>query len=164
MNESIDFSALPLRDIHLPEPLAWWPPAPGWWIAAAVMLAAVAIGLVMRHRQRHRRAALAALEQVVAALEQGDEPVHCLQRASSVLRRYAMTVGRAATSPTIAGLTGERWLEYLDSRWERHAFATGAGRALTEAPYRRPEQVEREQALELSRLCANWVRGGRVER
>ena len=21
-----------LRDIHLPEPILWWPLAPGWWV------------------------------------------------------------------------------------------------------------------------------------
>ena len=23
---------LPLKDIHLPEAIGWWPLAPGWWI------------------------------------------------------------------------------------------------------------------------------------
>ncbi|HVS24646.1 MAG TPA: DUF4381 family protein, partial [Gammaproteobacteria bacterium] len=34
MNQT-DFTQLPLRDIHLPGLISWWPPAPGWWIAAA---------------------------------------------------------------------------------------------------------------------------------
>ena len=36
-----------LRDIHLPDPVSWWPPAPGWWIAVGIgfgLLAAAGIG------------------------------------------------------------------------------------------------------------------------
>ncbi len=29
---------LELRDIHLPDASLWWPLAPGWWIAAALLL------------------------------------------------------------------------------------------------------------------------------
>ena len=28
----------PLRDIHGIDPAPWWPPAPGWWATAALVL------------------------------------------------------------------------------------------------------------------------------
>ena len=39
----MDPKALPLRDIHLPEPIGWWPPALGWWILALLVI--LTIGL-----------------------------------------------------------------------------------------------------------------------
>jgi len=32
----------PLRPLHLPDQIGWWPPAPGWWLLAGV--AAVVLG------------------------------------------------------------------------------------------------------------------------
>ena len=34
----LEAAQLPLRDIHLPLPIAWWPPAPGWWLAASLVI------------------------------------------------------------------------------------------------------------------------------
>lgn len=159
MNPTIDVSQLPLRDIHLPGAVGWWPPALGWWILAALVLAALALLAVHYYRGRHLRAALRALDRVQAQLEQGAEPVGCLQGVSTVLRRFAMTSVAAAggTHETVAGLIGERWLEYLDSRWGRHEFAAGAGRQLLAAPYARPNTIERTAALELTGLCRAWL-------
>jgi hypothetical protein len=151
----IDFSQIPLRDIHLPGPVGWWPPAPGWWILLGALVVAAAIAFV-RYRRLHReRAALKALNAVLAALEQGEEPAYCLQRISMILRRFAMSV--AAKSDAVAGLTGERWLAYLDSRWDRAAFAGGTGRALTVGPYARPERVRADDVVELNAVCREWV-------
>ncbi len=162
MNPTTDFSKLPLRDIHLPGAVSWWPPAPGWWLLVAFALAALAFAGFQYYRRRHHRAALRALGRVREALEQGAEPVGCLQRVSSVLRRFVMTVAAAderyGERLDVAGLIGRRWLAYLDSRWERDVFSTGPGRLLVAAPYARPESVDRASALELTGLCADWVR------
>jgi hypothetical protein len=87
------------------------------------------------------------------------------------MRRFAMTTSHDGNErgggdarlgrKDVAGLVGSAWLRYLDSRWERDEFATGAGRLLTAAPYARPEHVDRLHALELAKLCAEWVNAQR---
>jgi len=166
MNPEIDYSQLPLQDIHLPGEVAWWPPAPGWWLLAGLIVAGLALLALHYYRGRHQRAALRALRAVQARLEQGGEPVACLQSVSTVLRRFAMTTADLAdpsepgTLPpdTVAGLIGERWLQYLDGRWQRDEFTHGPGRLLLAAPYARARFVDRPQALELTALCMDWVK------
>jgi hypothetical protein len=95
---------------------------------------------------------------VRAALEQGAEPVACLQFLSTILRRFAMTsVARVAGEPDVAGLIGDRWLSYLDGRWARTDFSAGLGKRLLVAPYARPNSIERGTALELTELCTAWL-------
>lgn len=155
-----DFSQLPLRDIHLPGEIGWWPPAPGWWFLLALVLLGLAAYGIHYFRSRHRRAALRMLERVRLALEQGAEPVDCLQNVSTLLRRFAMTTAARVDGARedVAGLIGERWLGYLDSRWQRDAFARGPGRRLLAAPYARPNSIARADALELALLANEWLR------
>jgi hypothetical protein len=160
MNQTVDYTQLPLRDIHLPGAIGWWPPAPGWWLLAALVLAGVAVFAVHYYRGRHKRAALRALTRVHTALEQGAEPVACLQYVSTILRRFAMTSApwsRTDAAVDVPGLIGERWLQYLDGRWQRTEFTAGLGRQLVAAPYTRPNGIERATALELTGLCKDWL-------
>ncbi len=160
MNPTVDVSQLPLRDIHLPTPVGWWPPALGWWLLAALVLAGATLYAIHYYRARHKRAALHAMTRLRAALEQGAEPVACLQYLSTVLRRFAMTSvarTRAAAEPHVAGLIGDRWLNYLDERWAKTEFSAGLGRQLLAAPYARPNSIERDKALELTALCTAWL-------
>ena len=39
-------NALPLKDLHLPAEIGWWPLAPGWWGVIAV-LAVVAAAVIL---------------------------------------------------------------------------------------------------------------------
>ena len=158
MNPTIDLSQLPLRDIHLPGPVGWWPPAIGWWLLAVLVLVGIALYAAHFYRSRHKRAALKAMTRVRTALEQGAEPVACLQFLSTILRRFAMTsVARAAGEADVAGLIGERWLRFLDGRWNRTDFSAGLGKRLVAAPYARPNSIERATALELTALCTAWL-------
>jgi hypothetical protein len=110
----MDPSQIPLRDIHLPGAVGWWPPAFGWWVVMAFMLAGLAMYGLYWYRGRHRRVALRAVTRVRVALEQGAEPVACLQMVSTVLRRFAMTSAAAIHAPgltvDVPGLIGEPWL------------------------------------------------------
>jgi Domain of unknown function (DUF4381) len=157
MNPTVDPTTLPLRDIHLPGAVAWWPPAPGWWLVAALLAALAVWGVLRLHRQRSKRAALKALVAAAKALAQGESPARCAQQISATLRRYAITAQRDRNA--VAGLAGERWLEYLDSRWQRREFSTGAGRRLTAAPY--TAAASAEEVRELSKLCIAWLKAQR---
>jgi len=153
-----DFSELPLRDIHLPGAVAWWPPAYGWWILLGLLCVAGA-AWVWRYRSHYReRAALRGLRAVAADLAAGRAPAACIQRISMILRRFAMSV--AGPTP-VAGITGDAWLRFLDSRWPRDEFSAGIGRVLIFGPYAPPDRVSAGDVGALNELCMDWVRAQR---
>jgi hypothetical protein len=155
-----DYSQLPLRDIHLPAAIGWWPPAPGWWIVFGIVVAGFALAGWRYHRSFRERAALKSLRAVARTLAEGGAPAACVQRISMILRRFAMSV---AGSKPVAGLTGDAWLHFLDSRWDRDEFSAGIGRVLIYGPYAPPERVSAADVSALSELCVDWVRTQRRE-
>ena len=156
MNPQFDPAQLPLRDIHLPDAIAWWPPAFGWWILVAGFVVAGVVVCLRAWQQRRHRAATRALKSIVSALESGAEPAGCVGDASIVLRRFAMTVNQK--SADVAGLTGEAWLEYLGGKMRDPEFASGAGRLLLDAPYRATGKVTVDQAQAVCRVCVDWIK------
>ncbi len=162
MNPALDPSQLPLRDIHLPDAVAWWPPAIGWWILAGAVLVAAFLWVWRYRAAWRRRAALLELKGTLDTLRAGADPALCAQRFSTTLRRFAMTSSEAPER--VAGLAGERWLAYLDSRWEREAFTRGAGRGLLTAPYIGAGRLDQESCLELGLLCQAWVNARKTGR
>ncbi|WP_456415531.1 DUF4381 domain-containing protein [Thiolapillus sp.] len=145
-----------LHDIHLPPPVGWWPPAPGWWLLLLLVIAAgVLLAWLLRRRSRRlalyrdTRQELERIRRQFAA--QGDFP-RLAAELSRLLRRTAITL---EPEEEVAGLTGEAWLAWLDSRLGSKDFTTGPGRHLVEAAYRQAGQTEDAQAL-LS-LVETWL-------
>jgi hypothetical protein len=94
-----------LRDIHLPDPVPFWPPAPGWWLVAALVVAlAVAWQLVLRRRRKSAELrALRLLDELAEAYAADRDPVALCSGLSALLRRIGLTrPDRAET----AGLHG----------------------------------------------------------
>ena len=128
----VDPATLPLRDIHLPTAIAWWPPAPGWWLLAFVSLAGPLCGFLYwwwRRRMRLHREALARL----ARLRQAEVSPHQTAMAVSLLLREISLALDAAQPQT--GLQGESWLARLDTLAPGLTQDPALRSALLTAPY-----------------------------
>ena len=98
-----------LRDIRLPEPIGWWPLAPGWWalIALAVLLLAAGVTWTILRRRTRRFAALRELDGLRAQLKAGER--------ASVATDLAALVRRVALSAQ-----GRHLARLTDADWRRH--------------------------------------------
>jgi len=108
---------LPLRDIHLPDAVSWWPPAYGWWL----LLVGLPVLLVLCfavYKRLTRKTALKSARKHLLLIKQ-DSQLSAYQKLceiSTLLRRTAISYFPRAES---ASLTGEKWLAFLDSSCRR---------------------------------------------
>lgn len=102
-----------LRDVHLPEAVSAWPPAPGWWVVAALLITALgALALLAWRRHQQRGYLRDALVQIQALpLHKSLSPAEQLRRANDILKRCAIT---AYPQCDVAPLSGESWLAFLN--------------------------------------------------
>ncbi len=148
-----------LRDIHLPPPVGWFPPAPGWWLLGALLLIAALSGLwAWRRRTRLRRRSLRHLHRLHATWRKDRDDARYLRGLSRLLRQAAIA---AHPEGTPAGLTGESWLAFLDHHGRTRAFTAGIGRTLLTAPYQARPQADVEA---LHRLARHWLETATVPR
>ena len=139
----MDPEQIPLRDLHLPDPVGWWPLAPGWWVLIALAVAGIVYLLYRQYRRwRHnrlRRIALAELSRVYNNYRQGTDALTLAKDISELLRRAMLAYSPRAE---VAGLTGEQWLAWLDRGLDDQPFTTGVGRNIESLPYQRPESID----------------------
>ncbi|MFN3786562.1 MAG: DUF4381 domain-containing protein [Thiothrix sp.] len=149
---------LPLRDIHLPEAITWWPPAIGWWLLALALFAGVV--WVLRYWLRRQRK-----EQVldIALRELEQLPVRYGVNTKALLRELTVLLRRVAISrygrERVAGLTGMAWVNFLDAQAGRTLFGKQLAYLLTEVPYRPETQADTQQLLHAIRLWIKLQRG-----
>ncbi len=158
MGEGVQDTALPLRDIHLPEAISWWPPAPGWWLLLAIMLTGALLVWWWRAHQAAVRVRVVALnewQRLLVEFQQQQDASRLVRELSILLRRVCLSY---YPRTTVAGLTGEAWLRYLDSALplpQTNPFSEGVGRLLLDAPY---QQQTKGDVLALHALCGEWLR------
>lgn len=146
---------LPLKDIHLPEAVSFWPPAPGWWLLAILLPSAIA-AVIYFYKRLTRKTAVKTAIKLLAAMrkESSRDPLQILIELSALLRRVAVSTSPRAQ---VAGLSGQAWLKYLDASFPDAPFSQGVGRGLADAQYRQtaPEPIDFEA---LFMLCERWLK------
>ncbi len=151
-----DSTKLPLRDIHLPEPISWWPPAPGWWVIVAGIIALLLAAVIINKRRAQPAQSIksisnAQFRELCDAYRQHQDAHRLVQELSMLLRRISISLCPRAAA---AGLTGEAWLQFLDRIAGSDQFMQGPGRVLIDAPYRPLANFDPEALLA---LCRAWI-------
>jgi len=148
-------ATLDLRDIHAAPPPAFWPPAPGWWVLAAVLLATLTVLAVWGYRRyrayRQKRHIMNEVDQLTSCYTKENCAVFVTE-ISTLLRRVAL---RRYTRSRVAPLTGAAWLRFLDDTGGGGEFEKGVGRILAVGPYQ--PGTREVPADELLALARHWI-------
>ncbi len=147
-----------LNDIVLPSPVAWWPPAPGWYLLFALVLVVLLVAGVLQWRRwrnnRYRREALAELSAIRASASAGQ-----LHRLPELLKRTALSVWPRSE---VAALTGPDWHRFLDRTAGLDRFCTGAGETLDRLAYsasgRDADKLDARNSSQLLDASELWLK------
>lgn len=149
-----------LRNIHLPDPVSWWPPAPGWWILGVLILSVIAAGIWWYRNPSVRayRVARKELKNLREEYQESQDDVRLVKELSVLLRRYALAVfGRQR----VASLIGNAWMMFLNNTGKTLGFTEGAGQVLQTVPYGGHDRVEAQALLT---LVEQWMKTNRRTR
>lgn len=144
-----------LRDIHGAAPLGWWPPAPGWWLLALLLL--VLLGwlgrrVLVRYRVHQRRKQMLGwVDHLNANIDPQRDPQAYLSTLNRIFKLVAL---RAFPDQQCAVLNGQEWADFLIEKMNQKQSAASLG-VLATGPYDPAPKFNPEQLSELSRY---WIR------
>lgn len=154
-----------LQPLILPEPVGFWPPAPGWWLLL-ILLPALGYGLwrartLLPKKTRSetvepldplRQAALVELAQMPKPYD-GAPAGAWLQQINGLLKRLCRNHYPYSQSHT---LNGRKWLAFLDNRCP----AAGLTRwmILVEGAYKPECKLDDKAINGLTQSVETWIR------
>ena len=146
-----------LRDIHLPDPVGWWPLAPGWWMLAGLVLVLAAIAAYFEWRRRQTLAyqAARALDAIARDRARYADARAVAAEASLLMRRILVT---RAGRPQAAALTGAEWQRVLGDG--KTGLPEEVRAFVAEAPYLPPGLPDADR-VDRTRVVAGvrrWIR------
>lgn len=107
---------LPLRDIHQPDPVSWWPLSPTWWVLLAGVLA---LGLLAWWWFNRSKVAKRFTKEALSQLDALNRNFHGHQDLRTHLVDVSIFIRRLLLSHypnrEIAGLRGSRWCDFVNA-------------------------------------------------
>lgn len=158
-----DLASIPLRDIHLPETVSWWPLAPGWWITLGLLLlAAITVYFLkyMKERRQLEKQSLDEFSRIVDQYKSNGDATALLADISQLLRRVSIT---RFTETDVASLTGDAWLTFLDEPLKDNnnpqgiRFQGELGACLVAGQYQRPGKINEQKLDQVLVLTRVWL-------
>lgn len=157
-----DNDAIPLKDIHLPEAVSWFPPAPGWWIVLCLIVISVIAYVVYRRyrrRLRLREEALLILDSIKLDFQQHTNPVRFINEVSGLYRRLVMSL---YPRQEVASLRGQAWLDFLnkigaDAGAHDVYFNAALGELLLTQQYQKFINCDTARYEQLYQLSKKWI-------
>ena len=146
---------LPLRDIHLPDPVSWWPPAIGWWILLVILLLIIALTPRFIRWLKHKPLKTHVqheFSQIKNNYQQHKNDQRLIKEISVFLRRAVMSY---TSRYDTASLTGKHWLQQLNALTAQAYFNQQLQDTLTHGPYTAQVNIPSQELLN---ACDNWVK------
>lgn len=133
-----------LRDIHLPDPVSWWPLAPAWWILAGTIFVLLLGAICLfRYWKKHRYYRVKALKKL-RSLDKAATEVY-LRQVAELVKATALV-----KYPETASMTGTQWQQFLSK-----AMAEDIAQLLAVSRYQANPQFD---ATALQEAVARWIR------
>lgn len=143
-----------LKDLHLPSPPGLWPLAFGWYLLLFISLFVIVMMFYWSSRRwinnRAQRCAIKELDKLRQAYNQ-DPDIKYIEKLSILLKRVALAY---FPRKEIAGLSGKKWLKFLNQTGNTMMFTSDIGKLLVTAPYKKT--VEEDISVLIS-MCAIWI-------
>lgn len=152
-----------LRDIHLPEPISWWPLAPGWWLLAALILGVLffSIRWLIKYRAKncYRKEAHRLLT-LIPINSPNDNLKQC-QNIMGLLRRVART---AYPQLALESDLTPALLERLNQCCNRTVFDQSLREQLGRLPYQANPEIPNSLLLQLSDAAEQWIKKHSIDK
>jgi len=148
---------IPLRDIHLPDAISWWPLAIGWWLLPIIIvLCGFGIYQYLKYQKQtrkraYRKMAVRELQTIKSQFKNTENSIELIRAISALLRRIALSY---LPREKIASLTGEQWIKQLNQLSAQNIFTKEVGILLEKAPYMKHSEFKTD---ELMRSCEQWI-------
>ena len=144
-----------LHDIHLPEEINLLSFSIGWWFLLIVIIIFFYFCL-WTYKKMSQKTILKTAKNNLLKLKKNEQlsPHQKIKHLSTLIRHVAIS---ANSRTDCASLTGEAWLDYLDSFVNKKIFNSSLGQRLIYAPYQK-ELLTNVEIDDLVLLTEEWLK------